>query len=282
MDTEGAFGFLRQAAPLLSGAGFGVLLPDWARKSRLGLKLTTRSRQTSGRIGDRPEVRLGRPGRLPLRPGHRRSGAGPGGTGRAGQAQGPAGPAARPVGGTRRAGTSARRCASWSASRSGTMRASDALQAGLHGPTTISRWSRWTPTAGWATCSPARPTAASNRSPPRPASTASCAPTRSAGWHGCPSSAVSASAAFWPTTWASARRRRRCAWLTSEDGVRDTGGTGRGRSAAPTLVVCPMSVVGNWEREAARFTPELTVHVHHGSDRLRGDDLTGALPGPTW
>ena len=47
MDTEGAFGFLRQAAPLLSGAGFGVLLPDWVRKSRLGLKLTTRSRQTS-------------------------------------------------------------------------------------------------------------------------------------------------------------------------------------------------------------------------------------------
>ncbi len=46
LDTEGAFGFLRQAAPLLSGAGFGVLLPDWARKSRLGLKLTTRSRQT--------------------------------------------------------------------------------------------------------------------------------------------------------------------------------------------------------------------------------------------
>ena len=31
-----------------------------------------------------------------------------------------------------------------------------------------------------------------------------------------------------------------------------------------------MSVVGNWEREAARFTPELHVHVHHGSDRLRG------------
>ena len=48
LDTEGAFGFLRQAAPLLSGAGFGVLLPDWARKSRLGLKLTTRSRQTPG------------------------------------------------------------------------------------------------------------------------------------------------------------------------------------------------------------------------------------------
>ena len=38
-----------------------------------------------------------------------------------------------------------------------------------------------------------------------------------------------------------------------------------------------MSVVGNWEREAARFTPDLRVHVHHGGDRLSGDELTGAL-----
>ena len=29
---------------MLAGAGFGVLLPDWVRRSRLGLKLTTRSR----------------------------------------------------------------------------------------------------------------------------------------------------------------------------------------------------------------------------------------------
>jgi SNF2 family DNA or RNA helicase len=38
-----------------------------------------------------------------------------------------------------------------------------------------------------------------------------------------------------------------------------------------------MSLVGNWEREAARFTPDLTVHVHHGTDRLTGDELTSAL-----
>jgi hypothetical protein len=43
--------------------------------------------------------------------------------------------------------------------------------------------------------------------------------------------------------------------------------------AAPTLLVCPMSVVGNWQREAARFAPDLTVHVHHGSDRLRDVEL---------
>jgi SNF2 family DNA or RNA helicase len=46
---------------------------------------------------------------------------------------------------------------------------------------------------------------------------------------------------------------------------------------APTLLVCPMSLVGNWEREAARFTPDLRVHVHHGADRLKGKELASAL-----
>lgn len=35
----------------------------------------------------------------------------------------------------------------------------------------------------------------------------------------------------------------------------------------PTLLVCPMSVVGNWQREAARFTPGLEIRVYHGADR---------------
>src|SRR5205823_14029874 len=41
----------------------------------------------------------------------------------------------------------------------------------------------------------------------------------------------------------------------------------------PTLLVCPMSVVGNWQREAERFAPMLSVHVHHGADRLSGEEL---------
>jgi SNF2 family DNA or RNA helicase len=45
LDTAGAFGFLRQAAPLLQAAGFGVQLPRWAGRTRLGLKLTTRTRK---------------------------------------------------------------------------------------------------------------------------------------------------------------------------------------------------------------------------------------------
>ncbi|MEV4805211.1 DEAD/DEAH box helicase [Nonomuraea sp. NPDC049421] len=47
LDTAGAFGFLRQAAPLLQAAGFGVQLPRWAGRTRLGLKLTTRTKKQS-------------------------------------------------------------------------------------------------------------------------------------------------------------------------------------------------------------------------------------------
>jgi hypothetical protein len=45
----------------------------------------------------------------------------------------------------------------------------------------------------------------------------------------------------------------------------------------PTLLVCPMSVVGNWEREAARFVPGLRVHIHLGAERLSGEALAAAV-----
>ncbi|HEY2062178.1 MAG TPA: DEAD/DEAH box helicase [Amycolatopsis sp.] len=41
----------------------------------------------------------------------------------------------------------------------------------------------------------------------------------------------------------------------------------------PTLVLCPMSLVGMWQREAANFAPALRVHAHHGSARAHGDAL---------
>jgi non-specific serine/threonine protein kinase len=43
--------------------------------------------------------------------------------------------------------------------------------------------------------------------------------------------------------------------------------------AGPTLLVCPMSLVGNWQREAAKFVPGLRVHVHHGAERARGEEF---------
>jgi non-specific serine/threonine protein kinase len=46
------------------------------------------------------------------------------------------------------------------------------------------------------------------------------------------------------------------------------GGKRRRKRLAPTLLICPMSVAGNWEREAERFAPSLRVHLHHGPERL--------------
>ncbi|NSW81680.1 MAG: DEAD/DEAH box helicase [Syntrophothermus sp.] len=44
----------------------------------------------------------------------------------------------------------------------------------------------------------------------------------------------------------------------------------------PVLLVCPTSVIANWEKEAARFTPDLAVLVHHGPERKRGSRFTKA------
>jgi hypothetical protein len=52
-----------------------------------------------------------------------------------------------------------------------------------------------------------------------------------------------------------------------------------GRAEAPSLIVCPTSVVRNWHDEAARFAPDLRVVVHHGADRARGAALRKAVVG---
>ena len=39
----------------------------------------------------------------------------------------------------------------------------------------------------------------------------------------------------------------------------------------PNLMVCPTSVINNWQREAARFTLDLPVLLHHGPNRQEGD-----------
>ena len=46
----------------------------------------------------------------------------------------------------------------------------------------------------------------------------------------------------------------------------------------PFLVVCPTSVVGNWEREVRKFAPGLEVQRHHGVERATEfNDFTGVL-----
>jgi SNF2 family DNA or RNA helicase len=39
---------------------------------------------------------------------------------------------------------------------------------------------------------------------------------------------------------------------------------------SPALLICPMSIVGNWHRELQRFAPSLKVMIHHGHERLSG------------
>ena len=49
-----------------------------------------------------------------------------------------------------------------------------------------------------------------------------------------------------------------------------------GALPAPVLLVAPTSVVVNWAKEAARFTPDLRTLVHQGAQRLRGEEFGAA------
>lgn len=48
-------------------------------------------------------------------------------------------------------------------------------------------------------------------------------------------------------------------------------------STAPTLVICPASVLGNWEREIKRFAPGVNVRRYHGARRTLDDVKDGFL-----
>ncbi|MDX1653822.1 MAG: DEAD/DEAH box helicase [Candidatus Competibacteraceae bacterium] len=80
-------------------------------------------------------------------------------------------------------------------------------------------------------------------------------------------------------------QRRGLAWLAFLEGLglngclADDMGLGKtiqvlarllqpGARQGPTLLIAPTSVMGNWQREAARFAPDLKVTVHHGQNRL--------------
>jgi non-specific serine/threonine protein kinase len=39
------------------------------------------------------------------------------------------------------------------------------------------------------------------------------------------------------------------------------------------LVVCPTTLMFNWENEIKKFTPSLTYHIHHGADRTKNKEL---------
>ena len=272
LDTEGALKFLKQTGPLLSGAGFGVLLPDWVRKSRLGLKLTARTRRTAGSGGGAAAAKFGLGDLVDFR-------------------------YELAVGGetldpeeleelARLKVPLVRLRGQWvelddrhlqaalkflQRGRTQTMAAADALRDGLGG-----------------------------LDDDLPVVTVDAD-----GWLGDLLSGQAERRLAPVATPASFRgelrpyQERGLAWLSFLGGLglgavlADDMGLGKtpqtlallaqdlelapGADTGPTLLVCPMSLVGNWQREAARFTPGLAVHVHHGADRLAGEELARAL-----
>ena len=201
-----------------------MLLPDWARKARLGLKVTTRSKQAAGTGAKQPAFGMADlvDFRYELALGDQTL-----------DAEDLAELARLKVPLVRLRGQ-------WvelddrhvqaalkflERRQTGTMPAADALLAGLRGVDDDLPLVRWTLMAGWATCCPARPTSGSRRCRRRRRSAGNCVRTRSAAWPGCPSSAISASAGSWPMTWAWARRRKR--WRCSR--TRSRAGQPRSR-----------------------------------------------------
>ncbi len=50
-----------------------------------------------------------------------------------------------------------------------------------------------------------------------------------------------------------------------------------GELPAPALLIAPTSVVTNWAREINRFAPSLRAYVHRGGERLHGDEFHQAI-----
>lgn len=48
---------------------------------------------------------------------------------------------------------------------------------------------------------------------------------------------------------------------------------------APVLLICPTSVLGNWEREVKKFAPSLKTILHYGDKRPKGKDFVKAIKG---
>ncbi|MEW9500814.1 DEAD/DEAH box helicase [Jeotgalibacillus marinus] len=45
----------------------------------------------------------------------------------------------------------------------------------------------------------------------------------------------------------------------------------------PFLIVCPTSVLGNWQREIERFSPSLSLYLHYGANRAKKDSFNQAI-----
>jgi superfamily II DNA or RNA helicase len=272
LDTPGALNFLQETGPLLAGAGFGVLLPDWARKARLGLKLTTRSSSSGGASSGRASqfgladlVEF----RYDLAVGDQVLSAG-----ELAELAAMKVPLVRVRGQWVELDDRHLKAALkfLERKRSGTMTAGEALLAGARGDETGEIPLTSVDADGWLG------DLLSGQADKR--LTSLSAPDGFSG-------------ELRPY------QERGLAWLSflGDLGLgavlADDMGLGKtvqllalicarrgaegGPSPRATLLICPMSLVGNWQREAARFTPDLQVYVHHGADRRAGNEVAAAV-----
>ncbi|WP_316570508.1 DEAD/DEAH box helicase [Neobacillus sp. YIM B06451] len=58
--------------------------------------------------------------------------------------------------------------------------------------------------------------------------------------------------------------------LSVKEKAAEAGGLDEGMTS-PALIICPTSVLGNWQKELERFAPSLRVHLHYGPNRQKGD-----------
>jgi superfamily II DNA or RNA helicase len=275
LDTAGALEFLRETGPLLSGAGFGVLLPDWARKARLGLRLAARSSasgtaasarrgllgmtdivsfQYDVAIGDEvlsPEE-LAELARLKV-------------------------PLVRVRGQWVELDDVHLKAALafLAGKRSGTMTAAEVLGIAMDPVGVTGLPLAGVDADGWLG------DLLSGQADQRlePAGTpegfrGTLRPYQQRG-----------------LSWLSFLGRLGVGAILADDmGLGKTvqllslllsekRGGGHVPDRGPSLLICPMSLVGNWQREADRFTPDLAVHVHHGAGRRAGAELAAALSG---
>ncbi|MCM3081337.1 DEAD/DEAH box helicase [Brevibacillus invocatus] len=47
----------------------------------------------------------------------------------------------------------------------------------------------------------------------------------------------------------------------------------------PSLLICPTSVIGNWQKELERFAPTLNVYIHYGNHRKKREAFLPAVDG---
>ncbi|MGI5156309.1 DEAD/DEAH box helicase [Microbispora sp. CA-102843] len=263
LDVEGAFHFLRHAAPLLQSAGFGVQLPAWAGRTRLGLKLTARSRSGPGAAADQgfglaqlvdfraelavgdetiSEAELAELARLKV-------------------------PLVRLRGQWVELDARQLNAALRAVERrgSGQMTIGEVIQEVVHG--------------------------GDDELPLVEVDADGLLGDLLSGEADRRLEPVATPAAFHGTL--RPYQERGLAWLAfmSQIGLggilADDMGLGKtaqtlslmmkeresGERTGATLLVCPMSLLSNWQKEAARFAPSLDVYLHHGTGRLRGEEL---------